>query len=82
MLASIRAELGGLERLERLIKTVGFVSSTPDFQQQPQVINGFSELLCQLLGDEAGVGARSAVGVAALPAGWAVEVEAVFQISS
>jgi len=80
VLASLRAELGGLGRVERLVKTLGLVNSAPDFTAHPAVINGFSELMHQVLGDGAGVGARSAMGVAALPAGWAVEVEAVFRL--
>lgn len=80
MLASLRAELGSLDRIDRLVKTLGLVQSAPDFHAHPAVINGFSELMQQVLGDEAGVGARSAFGAAALPAGWAVEIEAVFRI--
>ncbi len=80
MLASLKAELGGLDRIDRLVKTLGLVQSAPDFHGHPAVINGFSELMQQVLGDEAGVGARSAFGAAALPAGWAVEIEAVFRL--
>lgn len=80
MLASVRAELGSLDRIDRLVKTLGLVQSAPDFHAHPAVINGFSELMQQVLGDEAGVGARSAFGAAALPAGWAVEIEAVFKL--
>jgi enamine deaminase RidA (YjgF/YER057c/UK114 family) len=80
MLASLRAELGSLDRIERLVKTLGLVNSAPDFTGHPAVINGFSDLMKQLLGDEAGIGARSAFGAAALPAGWCVEIEAVFQL--
>ncbi|TWT99931.1 Endoribonuclease L-PSP [Botrimarina colliarenosi] len=81
MLASLKAELGSLDRVGRLVRTLGLVNSAPDFQGHPAVINGFSELMKQVLGDEAGVGARSAFGAAALPAGWAVEIEAVFQLT-
>lgn len=80
MLASLRAGLGSLDRIERLVKTLGLVQSAPDFHAHPAVINGFSELMQQVFGDEAGVGARSAFGAAALPAGWAVEIEAVFKL--
>jgi enamine deaminase RidA (YjgF/YER057c/UK114 family) len=71
-----------LDAIERLVKTTGFVSSTPDFKDQPAVINGFSELMRDVFGPENGLGARSAVGVAALPAGWAVEIEAVFKLAA
>lgn len=80
MLASLKAELGSLDRVESLVKTMGLVQSAPDFQGHPVVINGFSELMKQVFGEEAGIGARSAFGVAALPAGWAVEIEAVFRV--
>jgi enamine deaminase RidA (YjgF/YER057c/UK114 family) len=80
MLSSLKAELGSLDRIERIVRTLGLVNSAPDFTAHPAVINGFSELMKQVFGDEAGVGARSAFGAAALPAGWAVEIEAVFQL--
>ncbi|QDV76826.1 RidA family protein [Botrimarina mediterranea] len=80
MLASLKAELGSLDRIERLVRTLGLVNSAPDFTAHPAVINGFSELMKQVFGDDSGVGARSAFGAGALPAGWAVEVEAVFQL--
>jgi enamine deaminase RidA (YjgF/YER057c/UK114 family) len=80
MLATLRLRFGSLDSVRRLIKTVGFVQATPDFKAHPAVINGFSELIRDVLGSEAGVGARSAVGVASLPAGWAVEIEAIFEL--
>jgi enamine deaminase RidA (YjgF/YER057c/UK114 family) len=80
ILATLRAELGSLDRVRRVVKTLGLVNSTPDFQQHPAVINGASELFAQVFGPEAGVGARSAVGVASLPLGVPVEIEAVFEI--
>jgi enamine deaminase RidA (YjgF/YER057c/UK114 family) len=80
MLASLREALGSLDRIERLVKTLGLVRATPEFTDHPAVINGFSELMRDLLGDDAGVSARSAVGAVSLPAGMAVEVEAVFQV--
>ncbi|TWT88751.1 Endoribonuclease L-PSP [Pseudobythopirellula maris] len=80
MLASLKAELGSLDRVGRLVKTLGLVQATPDFAAHPAVINGFSELMRDALGDEAGVAARSAFGAASLPAGWAVEIEAVFTV--
>jgi enamine deaminase RidA (YjgF/YER057c/UK114 family) len=80
MLATLQRHFGTLDRVRRLIKTVGFVQATPDFKEHPAVINGFSELMRDVFGPEAGIGARSALGVASLPAGWAVEIEAVFEI--
>jgi enamine deaminase RidA (YjgF/YER057c/UK114 family) len=79
-IAAIRAEVGNLSRVKRVVKVVGFVASTPDFTGQPGVINGASELLGKVFGD-AGVHARSAVGVAALPLGAPVEVEVLVEIA-
>lgn len=80
LLAQAKAACGGdLSRLVRLVKLVGFVNSTPDFTQQPQVINGASDFMVAVLGD-AGRHARSAVSAASLPLGVAVEIEAIFQI--
>jgi enamine deaminase RidA (YjgF/YER057c/UK114 family) len=80
ILATLRANLGSLDRVRRLVKTLGLVNSASDFFDHPAVINGFSELFAGLYGRENGVGARSAVGVAALPGNMAVEVEAIFEI--
>ena len=80
LLAQLKAACGGeIDRLERLVKLVGFVNSTPDFDQQPAVINGASDFMVEALGD-AGRHARSAVSAASLPFGVAVEIEAIFQI--
>lgn len=80
LLAQVKAACDGdLTRLVRVVKLVGFVSSTPGFADQPKVINGASDLLAEALGD-AGRHARSAVGVAALPFGVAVEIEGVFEV--
>ena len=78
--AQIKAALGGFERVERIVKLGVFVASTPDFTDQPKVANGASELMVALFG-ESGRHARSAVGVAALPLGAAVEIDAIVQIS-
>lgn len=78
VLSTVRAACGSLDRVERLVKTLGLVQCVPGFTDQPAVVNGFSELMREVFGDQAGVGARSAVGVAALPAGMAVEVEVAF----
>lgn len=80
VLATLRAHCGTLDRVRRLVKTFGLVQCTLDFVDQPAVINGFSELMRDVFGEEAGIAARSAVGAAALPAGMAVEIEAVFEI--
>ena len=78
-LAAIQAVIGDLDRVERVIKVVGFVNSTADFDKQPLVINGASEFLGDVFG-EAGQHARSAVGVAALPLGTSVEVELTVKV--
>jgi enamine deaminase RidA (YjgF/YER057c/UK114 family) len=80
VLATLRQRFGSLDSIRRLIKTTGFVNATPEFKEHPAVINGFSELMRDVFGPEAGVGARSAMGVASLPAGWAVEIEAIFEL--
>lgn len=80
ILATLRANLGSLDRVERLVKTLGMVNSSPDFVRHPAVINGFSELMAQVFGQDQGVGARSAVGMGALPGNIAVEVEAIFEL--
>lgn len=80
-LAAASDLLGGPDALDgvRVVRLVGYVACTPDFHDQPAVVNGASELLRDLLGDEAGVGARVALGVAALPAGTAVELELLLE---
>jgi enamine deaminase RidA (YjgF/YER057c/UK114 family) len=80
LLAQLKKACGGdWSRLERAVKLVGFVNSTPDFIDQPKVINGASDFLVAVLG-EAGRHARSAVSAASLPLGVAVEIEAIFQL--
>lgn len=78
MLATINAH-SDLRKVKCLVKTLGMVNSTQDFHQQPQVINGFSDLFVELLGQDLGKGARSAVGMI-LPGNIAVEIEAIFEI--
>jgi enamine deaminase RidA (YjgF/YER057c/UK114 family) len=80
LLAQAKAATGDLEKVTRLIKIVGFVNSTGDFADQPQVINGASDFLVEAMGDK-GRHARSAVSAASLPFGVAVEIEAIFEIS-
>jgi enamine deaminase RidA (YjgF/YER057c/UK114 family) len=79
MLATIATHFGSVDKIKRLVKTLGMVNSTPNFGQQPLVINGFSELMAEVFGDENGVGVRSAVGMM-LPGNITVEVEALFEL--
>lgn len=79
LLSAIRNELGSLDRVERIVKLLGFVNSAPDFTQQPAVINGASELLVEIFG-ERGEHARSAIGASALPLGIPVEIEMIVQV--
>ncbi len=80
LLAQVKAACDGdLDRLVRVVKLTGFVASAPGFTDQPKVVNGASDLLAETLG-EAGRHTRSAVGVAALPMGVAVEIEGIFEI--
>ena len=78
-IAAVKAEVGELSRVRRIVKVVGFVASAPDFYGQPQVINGASDLLGEVFGD-AGRHARSAVGVAVLPRDAPVEVELTVEV--
>lgn len=81
LLAQLKAACGGdLDRLVRVVRLTGFVNSTPDFTDQPKVVNGASDFLVEALG-EAGRHARSAVSAASLPLGVAVEIDAIFQIA-
>ncbi|MEV6563097.1 RidA family protein [Streptomyces kronopolitis] len=79
-LAAVKSVVGDLDRIQRVVKVVGFVASAPDFTGQPGVLNGASELLGEILGDK-GVHARSAVGVAVLPLDSPVEVEIQVEIA-
>jgi len=79
VLAALKAELGELSRVRRVVKVTGFVASTPGFTDHPKVVNGASELFGEVFGD-AGRHARAAVGVAALPLGVPVEVEAIVEV--
>jgi enamine deaminase RidA (YjgF/YER057c/UK114 family) len=80
VLASLRAELGSLDRVRRVVKVLGMVQGAPDFQSHPAVVNGASELLAEVFGPDAGVGTRSAFAAHSLPLGAAVEIEAIFEI--
>lgn len=79
ILATVRHHLGSLDKVVRLVKSLGMVNSTPEFGEQPKVINGYSDLMKDVFG-EPGIGTRSAVGMGALPGGIAVEIEALFQV--
>jgi enamine deaminase RidA (YjgF/YER057c/UK114 family) len=82
ILATLRSELGSLDRVKRVIKILGMVNSTPDFREHPAVINGCSELFAEVWGPENGIGSRSAVGMGSLPNNIAVEIEATFELST
>ena len=80
ILASLKQHFGSLSRIQRLVKSLGMVNATPEFGTHPRVINGYSELMAEVFGEEAGIGARSAVGMGSLPGNIAVEIEAIFQL--
>jgi enamine deaminase RidA (YjgF/YER057c/UK114 family) len=80
ILSTVKATLGSLDKVKRLVKTLGMVNSTPDYKDQPQVINGFSELMAEVFGKDNGVGARSAVGMGSLPNNIPVEIECIFEV--
>jgi len=82
ILATLRDQLGSLDRVKRLVKVLGMVNSAPDFLDHPKVINGCSELFADVWGPEDGMGARSAVGIGPLPGNIAVEIEAIFELTS
>jgi len=79
-LSTLKAELGDLDRVERIVKLLGFVNCTPDFYRHPEVINGASDLLLEVFGEERGLHARSAVGVYSLPFNISVEIEMIVQV--
>ncbi|MDX1284534.1 MAG: RidA family protein [Draconibacterium sp.] len=79
MLSTIKSQIGDLSKIKRLIKTLGMVNCYPEFEQHPQTINGFSQFMVDVLGEENGKGARSAVGMS-LPGNIAVEVECIFEL--
>ena len=78
ILSTVRNTLGSLDKVVRLIKVLGMVNCTPEFVDQPKVINGFSDLMVEVFGD-AGKGARSDIGMVSLPNNIAVEIEAIFE---
>jgi len=80
ILSTLQAQLGSLDRVKRVIKSLGMVNCTPDFGQHPAVINGYSELLGEIFGEEMGIGARSAVGMGSLPGNITAEVEVIVEL--
>jgi len=80
ILATLVAGLGSLDRVSRVLKVLGLVNGTPDFGEQPQVINGCSELFAEVWGPDRGIGVRSALGAGSLPGNIAVEIEAMFEL--
>lgn len=80
LLATMKRELGSLDRVARVIKTLALVNCTDDFTQQPQVVNGFSELFAEVFGPDAGVGARSALAANTLPGNIPVEIEIIIEL--
>jgi enamine deaminase RidA (YjgF/YER057c/UK114 family) len=81
LLATLKTQFGSLARVQRVVKVLGMVNATPDFQDHPSVINGASELFQAVWGPDHGVGARSAVGMASLPADIAVEIEMIVEVT-
>jgi hypothetical protein len=80
MLATIKANIGSLDKVKRVIKVLGMVNCTPEFERHPYVINGCSELFAKVWGEENGIGVRSAVGFGSLPDNIPVEIEALFEL--
>ncbi len=82
MLSTIQATIGSFNKIKRVIKVLGMVNCTPEFEKHPYIINGCSELFAAIWGDENGVGVRSAVGLGSLPDNIPVEIEALFELKS
>lgn len=80
ILTSLKDHLGSLDKVKRVIKLLGMVNASPEFEKHPVIINGCSELYAQLWGDDNGIGVRSAVGMGSLPGNVAVEIEAIFEV--
>ena len=79
-LVTLKAELGSLDRVRRIVKVLGMVNADPEFHKTPQVINGFSDLMVEVFGESVGKHARSAVGMATLPNGIPVEIESIYEV--
>jgi enamine deaminase RidA (YjgF/YER057c/UK114 family) len=82
MLATLESHLGSLDRVKRVVKLLGLVQCVEGFPDAPKVINGCSELFGEVFGDDAGIGARSAIGTNSLPGGIAVEIEGIFEVDA
>ena len=80
ILSTIKARLGSLDKVKRVIKVLGMVNCVPEFEKHPYIINGCSELFAQVWGEEKGIGVRSAVGFSSLPDNIPVEIEALFEL--
>ena len=80
ILSTLQTNLGSLNKIKRVIKVLGMVNCTPEFEQHPYVINGCSELFSEIFGEENGIGVRSAVGMGSLPGNISVEIEALFEL--
>lgn len=80
ILSTIKTNLGSLDKVKRVIKVLGMVNCTPDFEKHPFIINGCSELFAKVWGEENGIGVRSAVGMGSLPDNIPVEIEALFEL--
>lgn len=80
MLSTIHTHIGSLDKIKRVIKVLGMVNCTPDFERHPYIINGCSELFAAVWGEENGIGVRSAVGFGSLPDNIPVEIEAMFEM--
>ncbi len=80
MLSTIKTHIGSLDKVKRVIKVLGMVNCTPDFERHPYIINGCSELFAAVWGEENGIGVRSAVGFGSLPDNIPVEIEALFEL--
>lgn len=80
ILSTLKAALGSLNRVKRVVKILGMVNCVADFVEHPKVINGCSELFAQIWGEENGIGVRSAVGMGSLPSNISVEIEAMFEL--
>jgi enamine deaminase RidA (YjgF/YER057c/UK114 family) len=80
ILSTIKKNIGSLNKVKRVIKVLGMVNCTADFEKHPYIINGCSELFAAVWGDENGIGVRSAVGMGSLPDNIPVEIEAIFEL--
>ena len=78
----MRAKFGNLNNIKCLVKSFRMINATPDYSERPLVINGYSELMVDVLGENNGIGARSTVGIGFLPGNMAVKIEAIFEVKS